>query len=174
MGFLPLRRLSVATAAVIMLTAGGAQAQSQGGPGSTCEAIEAPIEEGGEAFLQVTCGTSGVILGRVDDHELVQIPSLDAAVAVTELAGTRRAWLIMHDNGSGIALEEITGTIARLAGRGASRDIKGLVIDFGDLNTGLLTAAVRAQGQVPVTLDLASLIERSRALRGSAAAGGAN
>lgn len=169
-----LRRISVAAAAGVLLSAGGAQAQSQAPAAATCEATEAPIEEGGAAYLQVACGQAGVILGQVDSHELVLLPSLDAAVAVTELAGTRRAWLIMHEDGSSIALEEITGAIARLAGRGASRNMRGLVIDFGDLNTGLLTASVNAQGQVPVTLDLASLIERSRALRGSATTGNAN
>ena len=158
--------LLVAPAPVLAQDQGQGGGGGNGGAARVCEASVAPLEEGGEAYLQVVCGTRGVILGQVDAHELIQVPSLRAAVAVTTLGGTKRAWLIMVNDDESVALEEITGTIARLGGRGARRDITGLDIEIEGLNTGQLTALVRRQSGDAVSLDIAAMVARSREVRG--------
>lgn len=170
MGWISCKKLGLAVAAGV-LAASGAQAQDAA---PVCEAGVGPLEEGGEAYLRVACGGKGVILGQVDDYQLVQLPSLGSTVALTTLEGSRRAWLIMKDDKGDLALEEITGTIARLAGRGARRDIDGLELDFSQINTGQLTAAIRSPNGGAAGLDLAAMVERSRAVRNTAASGDAN
>ena len=165
--------LGLSASAGLALVPSGAQAQG-GGAAKVCEATEIVAEEDVEPNLQIACGTAGLMLGRTDTHELIQLPSLDAAVVLTTRRNMRRAWLVMKDADGSLALEEITGTIARLGGRGARRDIDGLEIGFEDLNTGRLTAMVRSQGRDGVTLDIAGLVERSRASRGNAAAARTN
>ena len=167
--------MNLAVGAGFALSASSVQAQSQtDGSSNVCEAAEVVLAEGIETELQIACGTAAVMLGRTDSHELIQLPSLNAAVALTVRQGTRRAWLVMKDPDGSLALEEITGTLARIGGRGARRDIDGMDIIFEDLNTGRLTALVRSQGRNDVTLDLAGMVGRSRAAREAASQARAN
>ena len=159
--------LSIAAAG--LLAGGAAQAQGQGageGQGNAapvCSAANVAAEEGGKPYLLVSCRGRAVALGRVDSYELVQLPALKSTVAVTQSEGMRRAWLIMDNGEDNLALEEITGTIARLAGRPGKRNLEGIEVDFADINRGQLTAAIRRSGGESAALDLGAMVARSRA-----------
>lgn len=169
-----LRRMSKVIVAGLMLSAASVYAQSPKEKSESCEAANAPIEEDGPNYLQVTCGQMAVMLGRVESYEFTPLPALDAGIVVIEFGGVRRAWLITHDGGSDIALEEITGTIASLVGRGERRDITGLELDFGEPIRGRTTAVIRSKGAGSASLDVSGLVKRSRALRTNAYPRGVN
>ena len=143
-------------------------AQKADRQGASCQGSVAPLEKGGKSFLQIVCAEKVVILGQADSYELIELPSLDAAVTISTFQGSQRAWLIIKEI-DGLALEEITGTIARLGGRGAQRDLDGLTVEFGELNLGQVNASVRSQGRNAVALDFTGMVARSRSARASAA-----
>ncbi len=123
-------------------------------------------------MLQIVCGNAGAVLGQVEDYELTQLPALNAAVVVTTIEGSRRVWLVMDNGEKSLALEEITGTIARAAGRGAGSDIDGLDLNLGKGANGQITAAImssrnQAEKNVQGSVDLAQLVERARDVRKS-------
>lgn len=138
---------------------------------SDCAAYETSPVKGEDPQLYVACGKYAVTLGSVDSYELVQLPGLRSAMVVTTLEGSQRAFLVIEDGAEGVALEEITGTIARAAGRGAKSDISGIQLDLGSAATGLMSAvssSTGATGVDSVTIDLPALVGRSRAVRGKA------
>ena len=147
-------------AASSALAATGVQAQGRAEP--VCTAAELPLEEGGEPYLRVSCGRMAVALGRVESYQLVQLPSLRSALVVTRSTGMRRAWLVMDNGDEGIALEEITGTITKLSGRGGQRDLSDLTLEYDDINRGQLTAAIRRPNGELASLDLGAMVTRSR------------
>ena len=152
-----------------------AMAQSIGG--QSCAAANELFEGAAETVLVVSCKGAGAILGSVDGYELFQLPGLAAAVVVTERDTSRRAWLIIHQDDGPLQVEEITNTIARLAGRGARADIDGIELDFGQGGAGRLVGAIRSasrntEGGGEVAIDFSELITRSRQVRSSKVLGG--
>lgn len=152
-----------------------AQAPSGSNSPTRCRGIEQTTVSGAEPELHVVCGQAGTMLGPVDGFEIADLPALRSAVVVTTLYGSKRAWLLMQEDERLLAVEEITGTIARAMGRGPQRKIDDLDLDLGRGAAGLLTAALkqgvqRPEGSsAPVTteIDLAALVARSRQVRGA-------
>lgn len=167
------RIVEIAGAFALALFSSPVAAQSEASP--LCRAFQSAPASDGPELLYVACGAAGAVLGAADSYQLIQLPALKAAVAVTELHGSRRAWLVMRDDERSLSVEEITGTIARIAGRGASFNIDGLDLDFGPASTGQLTATIMSSkkgeaAQSAGAIDLAQLVARSRSLRAAGAA----
>ncbi|PZO66890.1 MAG: hypothetical protein DI636_10530 [Pelagerythrobacter marensis] len=167
-----------AAAAAVLLgigMPGAASAQSeQARP--RCTGFERALAEGGAPQLHVVCGGAGVLLGPVDQHTIADLPSLQSSVVVTRLNGTQRVWLLMPEDDRRIAVEEITNTIAREAGRGPRGNIDDLDVDLSQGGAGRLTAALRrsalqqgaAERRVSAAgteIDLTAMVTRSRAIR---------
>lgn len=169
MGRISIGALQVLSAAGFLFVGTPILAQIPEGAGSACAPIEISPVEGEGPQLYIVCGKYAVTLGSVDSYEFTQVPALRSAVIVTTLEGSRRAFLVIEHGEEGVALEEITGAIARKAGRGARSDIDGIQLNLRSAPTGLMAAAVRsadANGADSVTIDLSALVERSRAVRG--------
>lgn len=160
--------------AILMFASSSHVALAQSSASPLCRAVESAPDSNDVRPLVVACGQGGVSLGPVDAYELIRLPALRAAVVVTSFDRSRRVWLITSEGGRELGLEEITGTIARAAGRGASLRLDGLELDFGDGATGQLTAgimSVRAEGGgASSKIDLTKLVARMRAVRAGARA----
>ncbi len=163
----------IGLAAVVLLSVYSDDAYAQAVDASPCKAFTIPVVEGGPEMLHVVCGNAGTILGQVDNYDLTQLPDLQAAVVTTSVEGSRRIWLVMKNEDNSLALEEITGTIARAAGREAGADVEGLDLDFGKGATGQLTANVMSSGNsveassTDGAVDFSQLVERARTIRAS-------
>jgi hypothetical protein len=157
-----------------------AQAPSGSNSPNRCRGFEQTTVSGAESELHVVCGQAGTTLGPVDGFEIADLPALRSAVVVTTLHGSKRAWLLMQEDERLLAVEEITGTIARAMGRGPQRKIDDLDLDLGRGAAGLLTAALKPGAQRPegssapsrADIDLAGLVARSRQVRGADAVAG--
>lgn len=161
--------------ACCLFAASALQAQAAGSNAAVCSAFEISPVEGEAPQLAVACGSQGVSLGNVDSYELVQFPALDATVIVTTLDSAQRAFLLIKNGEDSVALEEITTAIAQDAGRGALSNIAGIRLDYGNAATGLITAAINsasANSNPSVAIDIAAMVERSRAVRMQAAPAG--
>ncbi len=126
----------------------------------------------GPEMLQVVCGNAGTVLGQVDDYELVELPDEQAAVVTTSYEGSKRVWLVMQSGDNSLALEEITGTIARAAGVEASTNLDGVDLDFAKGATEPLNIGIASPGNLIGTVssdgvDLSQLVDRARAVRAS-------
>lgn len=162
--------IGVGGAALLAASSSGATAQAPAAP--LCRAFEEAIEPGGPRVLQVVCAKAGTVLGRVDAYQMSPLPALKAAVVVASLDRSRRVWLVTSEGERSLGVEEITGTIARAAGRGASTRLDGLELGFGDGATGQLTAGImsvrdRKRGGAAGQVDLGQLVARMRAIRAS-------
>lgn len=160
---------------LLALWPAGGMAQSPASP--LCRAVEGPLDGSAVKSLTVACGQAGLSLGQVDAFELIQLPALRAAVVVTSFDRARRVWLVTIEGDRELGLEELTGTIARAAGRGTSMRLDGLEFDVGPGATGRLTASVMSVrnrtdgGGASSEIDLAAMVSRMRSIR-SAAGGG--
>lgn len=172
-----LKSLLIAGAAALALQAEATAAQPTPGAGSapSCEGFEQPPSAGLEPVLHVVCGRAGTMLGPVDAFEMVDLPALRSAVVVSTLHGSKRVWLVMQEGDRVLAVEEITGTVARSMGRGPHRRIDDLDLDLGRGAAGLLTASLKPGTQRPggasaptrADIDLAGLVARARQVRGA-------
>lgn len=169
------RFAKVAATVGCLLAANSLQAQVPRSEAAVCSAHEITPIEGEPAQLAIACGGRGVSLGSVDSYELVQFPALNAAVVVTDFDSAKRAFLLIRSGEKDVALEEITTVISLKAGRGAQSNIAGISLDYGSATTGLIRAAVNsagANGNAPISIDFAAMVERSRAVRMQAAPAG--
>lgn len=158
------RHVAFAAAVASPIAAGPASAQGTAPP--LCSAFEFSPPASEVKEVGISCAGSAALLGRFDSYDFVRLPSLRAGVVVVTLDGSRRVWLAMKEDGQTLAVEEITGTIERLTGRGVGAGLDGVNIDFGPQSAGRLTASINASGNGPTALDLAELVGRSRAMRG--------
>lgn len=168
MGRISIGALQVLSAAGFLFVSTPILAQTSEGAGTACAPSEISPVEGEDPKLYIACGKYAVTLGSVDSYEFTQVPALRSAVVVTTLEGSRRVFLVIEHGEEGVALEEITGAIARKAGRGARSDIEDIQLNLGSAPTGLMAAAVRspeANDAASVTIDLATLVERARAVK---------
>lgn len=152
---------------------------------SPCKTYLGSLDEGGAEVLQIVCGNAAAVLGQVDDYELVDLPALDAAIVVTTLNQSRRVWLAMPDGDKALILEELTGTMARAAGRGATANIEGIDLNLDQIAAGQLAASVVSQqsgiaseavqgSDAVANVDFAKLVARARATHGEDTSGSAN
>ena len=158
--------LPLAFAAFLMATS-SLHAQASQSPAVVCSAFQSSPVDDLPSQLNVICGQYAVSLGTVDSYELVQFPAIEAAVAVTTLDGVQRAFLLIRNEDGGVALEEITTAIAQQAGRGVQPSISGIRLAFDNAVTGVMTATVNSAGansNAPVSIDIAAMVERSRAV----------
>ena len=137
-----------------------------------CRAVETSDEEAGAAILYVLCDGAATGLGRVESYELINLPDLNAAIAVTTFDGTERTWMLIRGD-AGPVLEEITGSIARIADAGKKAGIENLNSD---------PASSLAQSAKPVigspsdtgalfSAEVAALVARSRSIARTAEVG---
>ena len=162
----------VVGAASLSLLPASADAQPAG-PSPLCRSFERTYGNDDRPMLHVSCGEAGAVLGAADDHRLYGLPALKAAVIVTVFNGERRVWLVMDGDDGTLAVEELSGTIARAAGRGASGRLDDLEFGFGSDAPGRQNAAVmsfrnRGEGGGAGEIDIGQLIARAREVRGAA------
>jgi len=150
-----------------------ATAKAQDAPQPLCRGVQEPGRDDVARLLLIDCGGAAAMLGQADAVDIENLPDLASAVVVASLGGTRRAWLVMREGERSLTVEEITGTIARAAGRGASARLDRLQLGYPggeDGQTRRNVMSVRLPGAQPMQgeVDLARLVERSRAVRAAA------
>ena len=81
-------------------------------------------------LLHAKCPGGGLVLGRATAFEAVSNEELKATLVDAYLGTSRRVLLLtVQDDGKGFA-EDLTGQIARTAGRGPMSNIDGVELDF--------------------------------------------
>ena len=83
---------------------------------------------------------------------------------------SRRIWLAVADDAKSLIREEITGTIAHAAGRGASGNVDGLELNFAEDRMGHAAATIEGAsnsvaGGAAEEVDVSQLVERARSIR---------
>lgn len=161
--------VQAATGIGFLLAASVLHAEGKSSGEEVCSAFDTFPVENEPPKLSVVCGTYGVTLGAFDRYELVQFPALDAAVIITDSEGAQRVFVIIKNPDKSVSLEELTGAITLKMGRGIQSSIVGARLDFGSEALGRMTAAdpsAEAKGSPAATIDIASMVSRSRAVRG--------
>lgn len=163
MGFNFLGRVISASMLLSCSVTTGALAQSPAF--EPCRAVETSDEEVGAPILYVLCDGAATGLGRVESYELTNLPDLNAAIAVTTFDGTERTWMLIRGD-EGPVLEEITGSMARIADTKTQVSVENLNLD---------PVSSRAQSAKPATgspsdtsaafsAEVAALVARSRSI----------
>lgn len=127
---------------------------------TACEVFSTPISGGGKAEVQTTngrlaaaqafeagpqevvvgCDGYGFSLGRADSYRSKTSRALQALAVVTQLGNEQRVWLISRRDGTSPLLEEITGSLARSAGRGEVFGLDGIEVDLTGFEKGSVVA----------------------------------
>ena len=145
-------------------------AQSAAPEPRECRTFSMSPAEDEIAQLYVACGNAAAPLGQVDEHTLIELPSLDAALVSTTLYGTERIWLVMPKDEGGLSVEDLTDTLARLSGRTKNKGVADLDLELRAAGNpspiGLLRSAERQAGKSQkVQIDIGQLVQNSRELR---------
>ena len=145
----------------------GALAQSQ--VLDPCQALEVATEEVGASILYIICDGTATGLGVVHSYELTNLPDLNAAVAVTTLDGTDRAWILVRGDGVP-ALEEITGSIGGISGAGVGEGTLSEESKSPSFRSPMNVAGLSGRGESTDPSDIAALVARSRIVGRSSSA----
>ncbi len=134
-----------------------------------CEAEVPAVSAVAEPSLVATCGKQSFPLGPIDSFRVVDLPHLGSSLVVTSKDGERRIWLLIGLDAGVFVREDISGVVARSAGRGASRNLKGLEIEIdgkgaeGELRA-LVGAGARSGSSGQGGVDLRDIVARARAV----------
>jgi hypothetical protein len=135
-----------AVLAVLAFSATAASAQTTNAPASTltigpppalvatpqgCVVSSIPGEADGAETLVANCRGQGLILGRATEYRTFVNPSLNATVVDIRLGSDRRVLLLSLGKDGRPLLENISGEIARVAGKGPMSTIADVGVDFG-------------------------------------------
>lgn len=81
--------------------------------------------------LRASCREYGLMLGPVSEYQVIASESLEATLVDARLGGDRRVLLLsIQMDGQPPLIEDLTGQIARAAGRGPMSAIDGVELDF--------------------------------------------
>lgn len=83
-----------------------------------------------EGRIVASCRGQGLILGRADSFRVIENRQLEAMVIDLVRDGERRVLMISFPDDEPL-LEDITGTLAKAAGRGPMSSIEGVEIELG-------------------------------------------
>lgn len=117
--------------------------------------------------LIAICHERGIVLGHADSYQVIQNRRLDATIVDLIWAGRRRVLMISFPDGEPL-LEDLSGTLAKAAGRGPMSSLDGVAVSFdsfaedgkvqaassedpgksGELNLGLEIAAEEARNGI--------------------------
>lgn len=105
-----------------------------------CEIMSEKAEEG--ALLFGVCGKSAVMFGPVSSYEAALNKETGAAVALIERDGEQRLLMVSPNGEASALLEDLTGDVARKAGRIADGGMAGLTVDMsGVAEAGVITVS---------------------------------
>lgn len=83
--------------------------------------------------LIAVCGKRAITLGHVDNFDVQRHGPSGAIVVTIETTGERRVLLVRPDGPKGALLEDLTGDIAKAAGRASDLGLEGLEVDLAGL-----------------------------------------
>jgi hypothetical protein len=115
--------------------------------------------------LFAVCKGKAFVLGHADFYVLVENPGLEATIVDLIRNGERRVLMISFPKGEPL-LEDITGTLAKSAGRGAMSGLKDVQLDFSSfVQDGKVRAASTGEagrsGEVNMGLQIAAEVSRA-------------
>jgi hypothetical protein len=122
--------------------------------------------------LTAACRDNALVLGPADAWEVVENQTLEATIIDLTWSGERRVFMISFHDGEPL-LEDLGGTLARSAGRGARADLTGLEIDFSsfaeDSKVKVEAPAVEGRAQsLTAEVDLGQAVAAESARQGAA------
>jgi hypothetical protein len=117
------------------LGAGSAAAQETSPAGAdpsgrSCQVVALDAAEGQAGQVFAGCRGLGLFLGQADVFEVHTYPALPATLVDVRRGGERRLLLISFPRDDAPLVEDLTGQIARLAGRSAMSAIDGVEVDL--------------------------------------------
>lgn len=98
--------------------------------------------ERARGVLLLQCGDVGINLGEAESYRLFRNPPDGLMLVELERAGHLYVYLLADDPDNGVVVENVTGSLAREAGRTATSRIDNLVLDYSQ---------VPANGQIAIT-----------------------
>ena len=165
------RYLTNGTTALALLFGSGVALAQPADPGSSdkpCTASTTGIEPSAPDSLIVLCGAEAFPLGHVESFRLLDLPELNSVIVTTKADRRHRVWMLIQQRDGSFALEDISGLVAGKAGRGASRDLRGLDLEIDRQvaespgKASINSVQNRGLGGL-ADVDLAAVAERSRA-----------
>jgi len=123
------------------------------------------VSEELDGQLMAVCDGKAFVLGLADIYEVVENSSLEATIIDLARAGERRVLMISSPAGEPL-LEDISGTLAKSAGRGPMSRLDDVTIDFSSFaeDGTIRTASADAggvTGEVDMELQIAAEASRS-------------
>lgn len=122
-------------AAAVPVAAGAQESAAEVSPAPLCTIAEKSSERGAIDAVIAICGTQGVWLGRADKVELIENRVIGATLVDLRRGFTRRILMITTVEGHAPLVDDVTGQLARAAGRGPLSGLEGVRLDLGRFAT---------------------------------------
>lgn len=125
---------------------------------------------GEQSILRAVCGSTGIRLGEVDSFQSATNATTGALAIRTVSRGVIRVLLVTADAGGRVLVQDISGELARTAGRHPDAGLAGVTIDLQPFATlpaigvSLLGGAATGSRSASRRLDLTQTIAAGQRL----------